>query len=199
MTSAHVPQDGIPSAVVATKVDTIPYAIPIMLSMDPKISGPKPLAVRPLRMMPFGAKEPITFSEEELNRLGKKAVVRSKKQHVEIPMWLKEHPLYVEGDWEALVHIRSTNGRVRTDRFYRHRLYRKTFRSTSDVKLLQSRKDTTDIFNGRKLQRMKTVSPDGQEAGPSETNKRGRKNANSTSGANVQTDPIRTHLPPGFL
>ncbi|OEL38448.1 hypothetical protein BAE44_0000533, partial [Dichanthelium oligosanthes] len=108
MNSPSVPLGEIPPTVVDAEDDTIPYAVPIRMSMDSNIGGPEPFDALPLRMILFGGKEPITFSKEELNHLRKQEVDGPPKQEVWIPMRLKSHGLYVEGDWTAFVQRRIT-------------------------------------------------------------------------------------------
>ncbi|OEL23418.1 hypothetical protein BAE44_0015563 [Dichanthelium oligosanthes] len=108
MDSPSVPLGEIPPTAVDAEDDTIPYAVPIRMSMDPNIGGPEPFDALPLRMIPFGGKEPITFSQQELDRLRKQEVDHPQKQEVPIPMRLKSHDLYVEGDWTAFVQRRTT-------------------------------------------------------------------------------------------
>lgn len=117
MSSTH-PLDQIPPTVFDAADGTNLYPVPITVSMDPKISSSVPLEVLPLRMIPLGGKHPIIFSQAELNRLRKQEPVSPREQQVQIPKRLKDHPLYVEGEWEAHLYTRSDGCKDRVSAFF---------------------------------------------------------------------------------
>ncbi|TVU33998.1 hypothetical protein EJB05_15819, partial [Eragrostis curvula] len=118
----------------------IVLASPILENKDaPRITRGEPLYVTPLRMIPYGAKDPIPFSEEELHRLREK----KKMQEVLIPEWLETHKYYVKGDWKAFSGRRDTG---QTDWRFEHRVYWKKFRSTKEVKAFLEAGHTDSTF-----------------------------------------------------
>ncbi|KAF8711270.1 hypothetical protein HU200_029291 [Digitaria exilis] len=61
---------------------------------DPEMKGPVIVDAVPLRVVPYGGKEPI----------------RDRKKEVGFPVPLKSHQAYKEGDWKAFID-RGVHGR----------------------------------------------------------------------------------------
>ncbi|KAJ1269448.1 hypothetical protein BS78_07G212500 [Paspalum vaginatum] len=153
----------LPAVVDAEKNEMVLHEVPAMVDMK-RQNMSEPLAVAPLRMVPFGGKRPVPFSEHALARLREQKLGHcSRQQEVEIPPWLKNHELYVEGNWTVFTKARG--GGRSSDWTYVHKGYRRKFRSSCEVDQFLKTKETTDMFKGRKLQKMMTDDSDGQCTG----------------------------------
>ncbi|KAJ1269444.1 hypothetical protein BS78_07G212200 [Paspalum vaginatum] len=159
-----IPIDEIlPAVVDAEKNEMVLHEVPVMVDMKQHQNMSEPLAVAPLRMVPFGGKRPVPFSEHALARLKEQKLGHcSRQQEVEIPPWLKKHELYVAGDWRAFT---KSRGGGRSDWTFVHKGYRRKFRSSCEVDQFLRTKETTEMFKGRKLQKMKTDDSVGQCTG----------------------------------
>uniref|UniRef100_A0A0E0KPN2 MBD domain-containing protein n=1 Tax=Oryza punctata TaxID=4537 RepID=A0A0E0KPN2_ORYPU len=151
--------------------------------------GNQPLDVAPLNAIPFN----------RVQALSRKVV--SGKEEVSIPHWLKVHKLYEDGDWKASISIRA-NGHK--DWFYNHREYKKTFRSKPEVELFMERTllNGTNIFNGRKLHKKRTMDSYGEGSGGNKSSM-GKKNTNikTQKPSSIGDDPmmLKPTLPHGFV
>nr|CAB3491207.1 unnamed protein product [Digitaria exilis] len=123
---------------------------------DPKMKSPEIVDAIRLRVVPYGGKEPIAFHKVKRDLLRNQSVhvkaqcVRHRKEEVDIPGLLKSHKAYKEGDWKAFIDT-GVDG-DRRDWSFKHRVYRRNFRSKRQVKeFLDTDGPVTGKFRGKKL------------------------------------------------
>nr|CAB3489448.1 unnamed protein product [Digitaria exilis] len=147
-----------PVVVVSDEEEIMSAPQNTMNIQNPKMKGPEILDAVPLRMIPYGGKEPIAFDREKLGLFGNQSIpvkarlIHGRKQEVPVPPALQSLNGYKEGDWRAFLD-KGVNGR-RRDWTFRHRKYRRAFRSQELVKeFLESNGPATGMFQGKEIRK----------------------------------------------
>ncbi|KAF8711273.1 hypothetical protein HU200_029294 [Digitaria exilis] len=172
---------------------------------DPKMKSPEIVDAVPLRVVAYGGKEAIPFDKVKRDLLRNQSVhvkaqcVRQRKEEVDIPRSLKSRKAYKEGDWKAFIDTGIDGDR--RDWSFKHRVYRRNFRSKRQVKeFLDTNGPVTGKFRGKKLHKKKIRSLDGQGS-TGRSKSRGRRAANYANVyVSVGSGPsIWPYLPQGFV
>uniref|UniRef100_A0A0D9WR16 Uncharacterized protein n=1 Tax=Leersia perrieri TaxID=77586 RepID=A0A0D9WR16_9ORYZ len=184
-TDSEATLDLIPPAVIDADLDEEETMSAMSPMLNPQGSDP-PLDVVPLNAIPF--------TQVVASNLCKKPI----REEVPIPEWMKELDNYKSGDWKA---FRETRVNGHKDWFYTHCKYQREFRSKPHVKLFMRTTliDGTNMFNGRKLQKKRTMDSGGEGSGGSRPTSGKKSNTGTIKSKKTLSTGDQPTLPPGFV